>query len=87
MEGIENGMVASRFDGFEWPEKVTENLRQPGYKNIITGVFVPNEDAFGYALEQCLEAVTAGIHEIKWTDEFREMLVEWFYSENWVWEG
>lgn len=42
------------------------------------GIFVPENIAFEYALERCME----GTAEDK--KEFREMLVEWLYSGNWV---
>lgn len=42
------------------------------------GTFVPVEDAYAYALERCL----AGLEEE--VKEFREMLVEWYYSGNWI---
>lgn len=41
------------------------------------GTVVNDEDAYAYALERCL----SGTEEDK--QEFREMLVEWFYSGNW----
>jgi len=41
------------------------------------GTVVNQEDAYAYALERCL----SGTEEDK--QEFREMLVEWFYSGNW----
>jgi hypothetical protein len=42
------------------------------------GAFVPGEKAYGYALERCL----SGTEEEQ--EEFREMLVEWYYSGNWI---
>lgn len=42
------------------------------------GTVVSQEDAYSYALERCL----SGTEEDK--QEFKEMLVEWFYSGNWV---
>lgn len=42
------------------------------------GTVVNQEDAYEYALERCL----SGTEDDK--QEFREMLVEWFYSGNWV---
>lgn len=42
------------------------------------GNFIPAESAFEYALERC----THGTLDDK--KEFREMLVEWFYSGNWI---
>ncbi len=51
-----------------------------GYTGIgpESGTFVPEGVAFEYALERC----TKGTSEDK--AEFRKMLVEWFYSGNWV---
>lgn len=42
------------------------------------GLVVEEEQAFDYALERCL----FGTQEDR--KEFREMLVEWFYSGNWI---
>lgn len=87
MERIENRMAVGSRWGWNVPAEVGEKLRAPGYREMGTGVFVPEEDAFGYALEHCFEMVPAGIELLKWTQEFKEMLVEWFYSGNWVKEG
>lgn len=45
------------------------------------GTIVNDEDAYAYALERCL----SGTEEDK--QEFKEMLVEWFYSGNWINNG
>lgn len=85
MEYIENRMVVES----EWPHppdvawREVENLEGPGWVNAAGGVFIAKEDAFAYALEQCMETVPEGIHEIEWKEDFRDMLVEWFYS-NWI---
>lgn len=42
------------------------------------GIFVPAEDAYAYAIERCLSGT------VDETKEFREMLVEWYYSGNWI---
>lgn len=42
------------------------------------GTVVNDEDAYAYALERCL----SGTEEDK--QDFKEMLVEWFYSGNWA---
>lgn len=42
------------------------------------GTVVEEEDAFRYAFERC----TKGTLEDQ--KEFKEMLVEWFYSGNWI---
>ena len=41
-------------------------------------IYVSDEDAFDYAFDRCMN----GTEEEK--EEFKEMLVEWFYSGNWV---
>lgn len=80
---IENRMVVDS----EWPDnpnEIKEKNNGPGYVQMHTGTFVAKQDAFDYAIEQCAESVSEGFREIKWTEEFREMLVEWFFSENWI---
>lgn len=42
------------------------------------GTFVSEDKAYDYALERCLH----GSEDDQ--KEFREMLVEWFYSGNWI---
>lgn len=42
------------------------------------GTIVNDEDAYAYALERCL----SGTEEDK--QDFKEILVEWFYSGNWA---
>lgn len=61
-----------------------EILSGPGFREMGTGNFVPEESAFDYALENCLEIIPVGVRGLKWTQEFKEMLVEWFYSGNWI---
>lgn len=55
-----------------------------GYRNLKTDVFVCEEDTFDYAIENCVEFVPSGFRKIKWTEEFMKMVVEWFYSGNWI---
>lgn len=47
-----------------------------GYIHAISDEFVTNEEAYEYALEKCLHGED---HE-----EFKEMLVEWYFSGNWL---
>lgn len=49
-----------------------------GYRGIgpELGICVKAEDAFSYAFSRCLNGPDK--------EEFREMLVEWFYSGNWI---
>lgn len=51
-----------------------------GYTGVgpEVGTFVPVNVAFEYAFERCME----GTMEDK--RDFQEMLVEWFYSGNWI---
>lgn len=82
-EMIENRMVIDS----QWPDElseVKEKLSGAGWKQIGTEIFVPEKEAFDYALEQCVESHVEFLHDIEWTWEFREMLVEWFYSGNWI---
>ncbi len=53
-----------------------------GYAGIgpEAGKFVPEEEAYEYALFRCTKGT---LEEQK---EFREAFVEWYYSGNWVWE-
>lgn len=47
-----------------------------GYEEIGTGNFVPEENAFEYALEQ-----------VSLNKEEKQEFVDWFYSGNWIKEG
>lgn len=57
---------------------VEEVVSQKGYHEMGTNLFVPEEDAYEYALDRCMN----GPEEDQ--KEFKAMLVEWFYSGNWV---
>lgn len=81
-EMVENRMVVN-CEWTETPQEVKEKLNGPGWRQIGTDVFVPEEDAFEYAIERCT-TIPFAVVGIEWTQEFREMLVEWFYSENWI---
>lgn len=73
-EQTENRMVVNS----EWNhtdlKEIQEILKQPGYHDMSTGTFVPDCKAYEYALERCLHGTEEDIKE------FKEMLVEWFYS-------
>lgn len=71
---IENRMVVnSEWVNLEKEHEVKEKLNGPGYEEIGTGIFVPEEDAYEYALER-----------ISYDVDLKKELVEWFYSGNWV---
>lgn len=77
-EQIENRMVVES----EWmhtdQKEVKRVLEEKGYHELGTGVFVPIKDAFDYALEHCLHG-----SEQEQRD-FKEILIEWFFSGNWI---
>lgn len=53
-----------------------------GYEQIKGNEFVSAEDALDYVLQKCgLAIVDAGAPDAK---ESQEMLVEWYFSGNWV---
>lgn len=52
---------------------VIEALRGPGRESTDSNIFVPEENAYSYALER-----------ISQDDELRQEFVEWFYSGNWI---
>lgn len=54
-----------------------EKLNGAGYEEIGTWIFVPEEDAYEYAMERISS-------DENLQKEFKEMFVEWFYSGNWV---
>ena len=54
-----------------------EKLRGSGWEEIGTGTFVPEKDAYRYAMERISQD-----EDLK--RELVEMVVEWFYSGNWV---
>ncbi len=87
-ERIENPVVVDSLWRDREPEppelEEAERLDGPGWEEIGTGVFVPEESAFNYALERCLEEPPELARKLKWTGEFREMLVEWYFSGGWV---
>lgn len=81
MEQIENRMVVdSQWADMERnrTEEVEKVLSEKGYHEMGTNVFVAEEDAYQYALERCLNGTK---QEQK---DFKELLLEWFYSGNWV---
>lgn len=53
---------------------IEEKLNGSGYTELGTLTFVPDEDAFDYALER----IRYG------TEEEKKEFVEWFYSGSWV---
>lgn len=55
---------------------IEDNLSRAGYEEIGTGIFVPEEDAYKYAMER-----------ISWDEDLKSEFVEWFYSGNWVYEN
>lgn len=54
-------------------EEVEQKLNGSGYSEIGTGIFVPDKDAYDYAMER-----------IPQDEDLKQEFVEWFYSGNWV---
>lgn len=78
-EMIENRMVVdSQWEELERYSEVDIVLKQKGYHEMGTNVFVPEDEAYSYALERCLNGTE--LEQL----EFRNLLVEWFYSGNWI---
>mgnify|MGYP007113732641 FL=1 len=73
MEQIENHMVMDSLWESYYPEQA-EKLRESGYHKCGTEEFVPENEAYEYALDQCLN----GSEEDQ--KEFKAMLVEWYFS-------
>lgn len=77
MRDIQNRMVVD--SEWEWDQtnlegnEIKEKLKGPGYLEIETETFVPEEDAFEYAMEKISRCEDL-------QQEFKKMLVEWFYS-------
>lgn len=78
-EIIENRMVVdSEWADLEKAAKVKSVPVRKGYREFRTHNFVPEDEAYEYALDKCLN----GTEEEQL--DFRIMLVEWFYSGNWI---
>ena len=59
------------------PEEIKEKLNKKGYMGLRTGIFVPEEDAYDYVIER------VSMDE-NLCQEFRKMVVGWFYSGDWI---
>lgn len=46
------------------------------------GKFVPADDGFRHAAQEC--GILVFEHTAPLADEFKEMLVEWYFSGNWI---
>lgn len=76
-ELVENRMaVDSEWPGY-WgilePERAEENRCGAGWEEIGTGNFVPEEEAYAYALK-----------EISLDEGLKQEFVHWFFSGNWI---
>ena len=78
MTYVENRMVVESEWDWQRAEEVEDVVNEKGYHEMGTNEFVPKADAFDYALDRCMNGSES---EQK---EFKEMLVDWFYSGNWV---
>lgn len=77
-EQIENKMVVDSYWEHTDPKEIEQSLKESGFHECGTNIFVPDSEAFDHALDCCLYGSE---EEVK---EFRKMLVEWYYSGgNW----
>lgn len=75
---IENQTIRYPLFSSEEMDEIMESLKHdPGYREIGTDIFVRDEDAYRYAIERISQ-------DKDLMQEFKEMLVEWFYSGNWI---
>lgn len=77
MGQIENRMSVDSEWVWNTPAEAREKLNNEGYEEMGTGIFVSEEDAYDYAMERISQD-----DDLK--QEFKEMVVEWFYSGNWI---
>lgn len=76
-ERIENRMVVdSQWHFLTPPEAAGEAPGEAGYLEMGTGRFIPEEDAFGYAIEK----LSGG------TEEEKQEFVSYFYSGNYIYQ-
>ncbi|MCY6957822.1 hypothetical protein [Clostridium brassicae] len=58
------------------------------YKGILSNkgkVFYGDDEAFDYAMSECAIQLNSCFQEdIPACKDFKEMFLEWFYSDNWV---
>lgn len=81
MERLENRMLIESIREHMQHFDFDEDFNCAGRKNLNDGTFVREEDAFDYALDHCTEsAPPPGFHKIQWTQEFKDVVVDWFYS-------
>jgi phenylalanyl-tRNA synthetase beta subunit len=77
---VENLMVDDNHWRWQEKENAPEKVvKEKGYHELGTNEFVPEDEAYEYAIEACLN----GSEDMQ--KEFKKMLVEWFYSGgDWV---
>lgn len=79
--GVQNCMLSDFELEFDMPPVFGEKLNGAGYKELRSGIFVPEEDAYDYAMERISQD---GDLKQEFKQEFEERLVEWFYSGSWI---
>lgn len=74
MVHIDNRMaVDSEWECLERTCRSTQPPGKKGYTELHTSIFVPKENAYGYAMER-----------IRDDKGLQEEFVEWFYSGDWI---
>lgn len=76
MERLENKMVID----WAWEADNTTDTTPPekGYYKFGGSEFVPEENAYEYALEHSLNGTAEEQRD------FKDMLIEWFFSGGWI---
>ena len=74
---IENRMLVDSEWPEHWgvsePEETEEKSRGSGWEEIGAGTFVPEEEAYDYALKS-----------ISLDEGLKQEFINWFYSGNWI---
>lgn len=72
---VENRMVVdSEWEVLETTKDMENKLNGVGFREIRSGIFVPEENAYDYAIERIIHG----------SFEEKREFIEWFYSDNWV---
>ena len=64
----------------------TKERKDGGWRGIgpESGTFVPQQEAFTAACQEC--GIVRWNPDAQLAREFSEMLIEWYFSGNWIWE-
>lgn len=74
MEQVENRMVVDSEWRFLENNTISKVVQKKGYHKVGESEFVPDDEAFEYAFDRCINGTEEDVKE------FRTMLVEWYFS-------